>query len=222
MLITPDNNYTLLQKCHYNGGTSDHVEHNDNADYWYILLGPITDTDNKGKKALDFGCGKGRNVQNLKQFGFERIDGVDISAANINYCKTRFSDYTFYENNGVDLKDIQDSEYDFVMSTIVFQHIPVFDVRHQLLRELYRVMKEDGIFSFQMGFGDNIEPGHTKYHDNFWTAGATNGGADVQITDKKDIIEDLINIGFKNITTRISNSFLDNSHKQWIYIKCEK
>lgn len=221
-MINSDNKYTNLQKGHYNGGTSDHLEHNDNADYWYILLESITDTNNKGKKALDFGCGKGRNIHNLQQFGFDRIDGVDISYANYIHCKDRFPDSKIFLNNGVDMREVEDSEYDFVMSTIVFQHIPVFEIRHQLLREIYRVMKDGAIFSFQMGYGDTIEPGHSPYIGNFYEAGATNGGHDVQITNEQEVIDDLQNIGYKNITTKIAKSFNDNNHTHWLYIKCEK
>jgi len=62
-MIDKNNKYTILQKNHYREGTSDHLEHNDNDDYWDILLAPICNVDNKSKKDLDFGCGKGRNIQ---------------------------------------------------------------------------------------------------------------------------------------------------------------
>jgi len=221
-MINPENRYTNLQKGHYNAGTSDHLEHNANSDYWSILLEPVYSSDTKGKIALDFGCGKGRNIQNLKQFEFKRVDGVDISHMNYIHCVDRFPDSKIYNNNGVDLSEIEDSVYDFVMSTIVFQHIPVWDIRNQLLTEIYRVMKETGIFSFQMGYGSSIEPGHSSYFGNFYEASSTNGGADVQITDEQDLINDLKFIGFKNIKTVVSESFSDNNHTHWLYIKCEK
>ena len=38
-----NNNYTQMQKSSYNVGTSNHLEHNDNPDYWDILLGDLKD-----------------------------------------------------------------------------------------------------------------------------------------------------------------------------------
>ena len=48
-------------------GTGNHPEHNPNPKYWDLLLGDIKIAPEKweGKKALDFGCGQGRNVTNL-------------------------------------------------------------------------------------------------------------------------------------------------------------
>lgn len=216
-----NNKYTNMQKSFYNGGTSDHIEHNDNPDYWNILLYPISQQDNSEKMALDFGCGKGRNISNLQQYKYKRIDGVDISHYNIEYCKQRFPDYTFYENNGVDLQDVPSDTYDFVMSTIVLQHIPVYKIRYRLLEEIFRVMKTGAIFSLQMGYGD-LEERHTHYHNNFLEAGGTNGACDVQIVIPQDLIKDIKNIGFKFTRMTITPSFLDDSHEYWLYILIEK
>ena len=55
-----------MQKSRYNKGTSNHEEHNSNPNYWDILLSDLKDKELwKGKKALDFACGKGRNVINM-------------------------------------------------------------------------------------------------------------------------------------------------------------
>ena len=65
-MVDPKNPYTLMQKGWYNPGTNNHEEHNNNPDYWDILLKDLKDKDKwAGKNALDFGCGKGRNVTNM-------------------------------------------------------------------------------------------------------------------------------------------------------------
>jgi len=57
--------YSRIQARFYKSGTSDHLEHNENKDYWGVLLENIDDAQFKGARALDFACGKGRNVRNL-------------------------------------------------------------------------------------------------------------------------------------------------------------
>lgn len=222
-MIDEKNTYTEMQKKFYDGGTSDHLEHDANIDYWNILLEKIKDKDNSESLGLDFGCGKGRNVRNLKKFNFKRVDGVDISTGNINDCRSKIPDSLFYLNNGVNLSEIEDETYNFVMSTIVFQHIPVHDIRYQLLGEILRVLKPGGLLSFQMGMAtEEMKDENFFYFANNYTVPGTNGQGDVQIKDKKDLIEDLLKIGFTNIETMIRPSFSDNCHKEWIYVHCEK
>ena len=79
-----NNNYTQMQKSSYNMGTSNHLEHNDNPDYWDILLGDLKDKNKwKNKKALDFACGKGRNVINMLSLcDWERVDCTSFDRIN--------------------------------------------------------------------------------------------------------------------------------------------
>ena len=214
----------------YDSGTNNHIEHNENPLYWDLLLGDIkSNPENfKNKTALDFGCGQGRNVTNMLSLAeFNRVDGVDISPANIEFCSNTYQNQSsdFYLNDGSDLKDLKSDEYDFVMSTIVFQHICVHELRYQLKQEIYRVLKSGGLFSFQMGYGDINFTGHTRpnnYYDNSYGATGSNGSDDVRVTNEKDLISDLEKIGFKDITFEIKEPFLDGGHPNWIYVKCKK
>jgi len=222
-----NNKYTRMQESFYSTGTSNHAEHNDNKDYWDILLGGLNNLDLTNSVALDFGCGKGRNITNLiNTTNFKRVDGVDVSQANISHCNTILKDSKLYKNNGVDLSGIESDVYDFVMSTIVLQHIPVYDIRFSILKEIYRVMKAGGEFRFQMGYGDDlINPnGNNRipYHDNHYDAKGTNGVLDVRITNVDDIKNDLEKIGFQIKTIDIKESFSDKGHPKWIYITCLK
>lgn len=220
-----DNKYTKMQESAYSAGTSNHLEHNANPDYWDILLVP--DASFKNKYALDFGCGKGRNVQNIiDKLDFKRVDGVDISLNNINHCKKHLKDSRFFKNNGIDLKDISSDYYQFVMSTIVLQHIPVRDIRLNIKREIYRILKHSGIFRFQMGYGkDLINKNGTDrvaYSENKYDAHGTNGSLDVRIIDKTELFKDLEDIGFIIESYGIKDSFSDLGHPQWIYVSCKK
>jgi ubiquinone/menaquinone biosynthesis C-methylase UbiE len=223
------NKYTQMQKNQYNSGTSNHLEHNDNPDYWNILLGDLKFAEKwKNKNALDFACGKGRNITNLLSIcEWNRVDGVDISVSNIEYNKKKYvnQNSNWYCNNGVDVSDLNDNEYDFIMSTIALQHIPVYDIRKSLIQDLLRTLKSGGLFSFQMGYGDGLDSPigpRSSYYDNTYAASGTNSIHDVRVNNESDIVNDLEDIGYVNITTKISKSYSDKGHVYWIYVKAYK
>ncbi len=233
--IDKNNKYSDMQKNEYDATAhlmvvENHENHNKNPDYWNILLRAIKSDPQKwnNKVALDFGCGAGRNVLNLlKSAEWKRVDGVDISKENIGNClkflEKNYSDkskYDFAVNDGVSLSIYPSDVYDFVMSTIVFQHICVYDIRLSLLREIFRVLKPGGLFSFQMGYG----PGHPRavpYRGNLYEASGTNGKMDVRVDSVYQIYDDLTTIGYKNISHTISKSW-DDAHRKWIYIEAYK
>jgi SAM-dependent methyltransferase len=221
-----NNKYSSMQKHFYRKGTTNHEGHNKNPLYWDLLLKDLKNKDYwVNKKALDFGCGKGRNVTNMLSLcDWERVDGVDISENNIKHCFSEYPNSMWYCNNGVDLSEIPSEEYDFIMSTIVIQHICVHEIRISLLKEIYRVMKENGIFSFQMGFDEKAPKKQTTvgYFENHFEAKSTNSDCDTRVENAKDLIDDLKLIGFKNITYKIEDSYSDSLHVEWIYLRMEK
>jgi ubiquinone/menaquinone biosynthesis C-methylase UbiE len=81
----------------------------------------------KPEKALDFGCGVGRLL-----FAFstkcEHVTGVDVSSAMLQEAKRQaekksIANLSFIESSNCD--ELRDSQFDFLHSYIVFQHIPV-------------------------------------------------------------------------------------------------
>lgn len=207
----------------------DHKEHNDNPDYHNILLGDI-DQSWDDKVALDFGCGTGRNIKNLfKLANWKRVDGCDISGENLKYAEKGLKDsgydlkqFKLYENSGEDIQIIEgDNIYDFIMSTIVFTHICVHQTRISLLKDIYRILKPNGLFSFQMSFGSPTRK-TVGYFENFREAKSTNGGCDVRLENKEDLLEDLRKIGFTIKDVQIRDSFSDSTHPKWIYVKAIK
>jgi SAM-dependent methyltransferase len=225
-----ENRYTSLQKIFYKSGTSNHLEHNANPDYWNILLSPLKDNFRfKGGRALDFACGKGRNIENIIPLqDWITVDGADISEGNINYCKNFFdsSKSKFFCTNGINLQEIKSDYYDFIMSTIALQHIPVYEIRKSIFLDIYRVLKPGGCFTFQMGYGSDMYDAAgnkmASYYENIYDAKGTNSLHDVQITDSKDIKNDLNSLGFKEIKIKIRPSFSDLAHKEWIYVIATK
>ena len=228
-MINKENKYTQMQKMQYASGTSNHEEHNRNSDYWDILLSDLKDKEKwDGKIALDFACGRGRNITNMFNLcDWARVDGVDISEGNIEQNKNDYQaqQSNWYCNNGVDVSELKDNEYDFIMSTIALQHIPVYDIRKSLLTDLYRTLKSGGLFSFQMGYGDGLESElgpRVSYFENYYDAKGTNSDCDVRIQSEEEVIKDLESMGFVNITTEVREAYSDSGHPQWIYVKCYK
>jgi ubiquinone/menaquinone biosynthesis C-methylase UbiE len=192
-------------------------------------LGDLKDKEKwDGKVALDFACGKGRNVTNMLSLcNWDRVDGIDISEGNILHNKNEYQSQNsnWYCNNGIDVSELNSNEYDFIMSTIALQHIPVYDIRRSLIGDLFRTLKSGGLFSFQMGYGSDLQSKlgfRVAYFENYYDAKGTNSDCDVRIQNIEDVVNDLANIGFVNIETEIRESYSDWGHPQWIYIKAYK
>jgi ubiquinone/menaquinone biosynthesis C-methylase UbiE len=225
------NGYTQIQKWVYRNGTSDHLEHNANPDYWQHLLGPVKNdpTAWKGKAALDFGCGRGRNVANLLAIAeWSKVDGIDLSKRNIQSCRKRFDSQrsSFFLANGTNLDPLENEDYDFVMSTITLQHIPVYSIRDEILNDLFRVLTGGGTLSLQMGFGERPPSGskseRAEYGDDVFSALGSNSDYDVEITSVEQIKSHLSQIGFIDLRVQVTASWSDINHSKWIWVTAKK
>ena len=161
--------YRNMQKAQYAKGTSDHLEHNENPDLWDCLFDPFSEGDWSNKKILDFGCGLGRNIQNvLDSYDVGEVHGCDISDKNIADCRQRFSAQKdkcfFYVSDGLGIEQDADDQrqvpsegkstgYDAVFSTIVMQHIAAPEVRKNIFVSMYERLNSGGLISIQMGYG---------------------------------------------------------------------
>jgi SAM-dependent methyltransferase len=103
------------------------------------------------RRALDFGCGVGRLSQALAAH-FARIDGVDLSFAMIELARSLNSHgerIVYHANDRPDLRLFADSTFDFIVSSIVLQHIePSIALRY--LAEMCRVLAPAGALVFQV------------------------------------------------------------------------
>ncbi|MDY7004765.1 MAG: methyltransferase domain-containing protein, partial [Cyanobacteriota bacterium] len=104
-------------------------------------------------KVLEIGCGVGRLIQPLRKI-FAQVDGVDISEKMIQFAKQYLANGqqngNLYVNNGCDLQALSSESYDFVYSTIVFQHIRSISIVKSYFREIFRVLKIGGYFRIQV------------------------------------------------------------------------
>jgi SAM-dependent methyltransferase len=102
-------------------------------------------------RALDFGCGIGRNTQALATW-FDHVTGVDISPAMLDLAQkhNRAPERCAYVLNADDdLRAFPDATFDFIYSRLVLQHLPLRQAR-RYVREFLRILRPAGLLLFQL------------------------------------------------------------------------
>lgn len=107
---------------------------------------------NKNFRILDLGCGAGRTTINMYRDGFTNIIGLDLSDKLINYandyCLKNKLNISFVVGDATKL-DYEDNTFDVVIFSFNgMQCIPKKSNRDAVLREVYRVLKPDGLYIF--------------------------------------------------------------------------
>jgi SAM-dependent methyltransferase len=197
-----------------------YYEHNNFPDYDLYLF-PNLDFTNK--IALEYGCGTGRNLIKFAN-KFQRIDGTDISqgcldAAAINLASNNIPVSNLYLSNGNNIP-VDNNTYDVIFAVICLQHICVHEIRYQIMQDVFRTLKLDGWFCFQMGFGGRTNS--VDYFENDYNAQTTNGGRDVSIHKEQDLIDDLGKIGFKNYKSHLGPTGPNDEHQNWLWVQVQK
>jgi ubiquinone/menaquinone biosynthesis C-methylase UbiE len=108
--------------------------------------------DPKQMRVLEIGCGAGRITRALSGI-FGEVHAVDVSGEMVNRARAALADRPnafLYQNNGKDLTVIGDVVFDFAFSTIVFQHIPSYEVIDSYVREVHRLLRPGALFKFQV------------------------------------------------------------------------
>lgn len=103
-------------------------------------------------RVLEIGCGAGRITRALAGL-FGEVHAVDVSGEMVAKARAALAgrpNAFVYQNNGKDLTAIGDRVFDFAFSTIVFQHIPSYEVIENYVREVNRLLRPGALFKFQV------------------------------------------------------------------------
>lgn len=149
-------------------------------------------------KIIDLGCGAGRTTIPLYNMGYKNITGLDIAEGMIKSAKSLCNNIDFVIG---DVTDIQFNDETFDKAIFSFNGlmlIPKLESRLKALKEINRILKNNGYFIFSTPYMDN------KLHSKFWINEEVKwqkGNFDARLYEFGDILMDDLNI--KNIFIHI-------------------
>ncbi len=98
----------------------------------------------KDKKVVDIGCGYGRILKELFDNGYTNLLGIDFSNEMIKLAKEKYSYINFKVANGKNL-EFENNSIDSIILFAVLTTIYDSKSQQDLIKEVYRVLKKDGI-----------------------------------------------------------------------------
>jgi ubiquinone/menaquinone biosynthesis C-methylase UbiE len=103
----------------------------------------------KNKKVLMLGCGTGEESNLLKTFGasLNQLTGIDVSSKSIEIAKRSYPDIEFVVGDMNELP-FENESFDFVYSSLAIHYSATPEKTY---KEVYRVLKKDGLFLFSVG-----------------------------------------------------------------------
>lgn len=134
--------------------------------------------DHANGDSLDFGCAMGSNTSALNDAGFKMV-GIDVSEEYKKQSPFKNVEIKVYDGKKL---PFEDNHFTFIHSQQVMEHIPLADLVDHVLPEIFRVMKEGGIFYMATpgGAPKGIDPGdptHVScFYDNEWIELVTKAG----------------------------------------------
>lgn len=107
-----------------------------------------------GDRVLDLGCGLGRVSRLLVDLG-ARVVGIDISRFALARAAEIVPEATFVWVVGTGELPFPPESFEAVVSTITFQHLQYFPVRHRYFQEVRRVLVDRGRLLAQLSADDS-------------------------------------------------------------------
>ena len=114
----------------------------------YVLADPTIDNRDT---ILEIGCGTGRMTEFMAK-DFKKVIGIDISGEMIRQARERLvglQNVDLHETNGEDLP-LEDFSVDICFSYLVFQHFKTREMVKNNFREIWRVLKNKGLFKVRL------------------------------------------------------------------------
>jgi ubiquinone/menaquinone biosynthesis C-methylase UbiE len=130
----------------------------------------------RGKKVLCLGCGSGEEIELLEKKGATDITGIDIADKLIEIAKQENPNHNFFVMDAEHL-NFESEAFDFIYSSFVLDY---FEDWTNVLKEIYRVLKDGGVFQFS-----DIHPvkwgGECTYDNDGNTTGSLLGFKDGKV-----------------------------------------
>ncbi len=133
--------------------------------YWilckYLYL-PFVEELDRRESILDLGCGPGYMMEFLKKQGFSNVEGVDISAEQVEVALRRGLDVKM-----ADAFEFLHSKENVYGAVIVLDFVEHFtkDELIKLFPAIYRALKDDGVMLIQTPNGSGLFPNQVIYDD---------------------------------------------------------
>lgn len=127
---------------------------------------------NKDAPILDFGCGFGQFVRQVRLRGYTRALGYDIEPTALDYCEK--NDIPVVDGRGLDLADHQ-GRYDLIYCSHVVEHLPK-EIVIETLGKLRRLLNPEGVLLVCVPNGQSNTAAYWAYEDfthyTLYTAGS--------------------------------------------------
>ena len=140
--LAKDNSKYYVASFKGKGITEEEFVESGREDYKNLILND--ELIEKNGIILEVGCGIGRMTQFMR-YDFNKVIGIDISGKMIQQAKERLRGAEFIETDGETIP-LPSNSIDFTFSYIVFQHFKTKEMLESNFKEVYRVLKKDGIF----------------------------------------------------------------------------
>jgi SAM-dependent methyltransferase len=151
---------------------------------------------NESTKVLDFGCGIGRHMRLLYEFGLN-ARGFDLSSEAITVAKNNFSSLGMGEvSKKLDVANItnlpyESGEFDFMLSHGVIDSMPI-EVAQKGFLELYRTLKKGGYIFFDVIGVDDPSLSNTREDSKYRIVTESHEQGTVQSYFDLDIVHNLL------------------------------
>ncbi len=130
------------------GAMYDHSGREKKAQTLLAVLQDFSGNNTRSLKLLDIGASTGI-IDSYLADHFSQVVGIDIDQEAIDFARNSFNknNLEFRVGDAMNL-DFQDHEFDIVVCTHIYEHVPDAD---KLMQEIYRVLKPGGICYFAAG-----------------------------------------------------------------------
>lgn len=123
----------------------------------------------RNKIILDFGCGNGRFSSQLAKMGAQKVIGIDKENSMIHLARkiNPSARIEYYTNPGNKLAFLNNNSIDIVVANLVFMMSSRKEFIHRAFKEIFRVMKPNGLFVYLITHPSFIERGAPDYRNQF-------------------------------------------------------